>query len=217
VAQGALAWEMVTGAQGTLAVTPQVATDMPGFSPTSYYLDDSTPPVTQCTGDAFAYGSSGLWVNQDIPNTDPYLGAHYHLEAGRVIAYAGPNRDAAFAEACAAEAANPIVFETAPYEPTTDVADRPVPNAGAFLTLSCWPNPANRTLSMRLTTELPGTVSVALFDVAGRRMMHLFVGSIRVGAHDLSRDVSSLPAGVYFVRASGPLGMGPTQRVVIVR
>lgn len=71
VPQGELEWEMVTGPQGTLAMTHFVETDITTLSPTSYYLDDSTPSVNQCTGDAFAYGSSGPWINQTIPNTDP--------------------------------------------------------------------------------------------------------------------------------------------------
>ncbi len=60
-----------TGAQGSLVLSGSTSTNVPGFSYTSYYLDDTTPPVTQCTGDAFAYGSSGVYVNMSIPNTDP--------------------------------------------------------------------------------------------------------------------------------------------------
>jgi len=40
---------------------------------TSYYLDDSTPAVTQCTGDAAAYGSSGSYITSAIPNTGPRI------------------------------------------------------------------------------------------------------------------------------------------------
>ena len=40
-----------------------------------YYVDDSTPTETQCTGDAFQYGASGSTVNQTVPNTDPTMGA----------------------------------------------------------------------------------------------------------------------------------------------
>jgi hypothetical protein len=97
VAPGAVRGEMVTGSQGTLAMTSLLDTNIPGFTVTSYYSDDSTPPVTQCTGDAFEYGTSGFWRNGSIPNTDPALGAYYVLEGRRVIAYAAPGQDAAFA------------------------------------------------------------------------------------------------------------------------
>jgi len=41
-----------------------------------YYLDDATAPVrdAQCTGDAFAYGTSGRFVTSAIPSTDPAIG-----------------------------------------------------------------------------------------------------------------------------------------------
>ena len=69
VALGAIHWEMVSGAQGSLFMASLLSTNIAGFTYTSYYLDDSTPDVTQCTGDAFAYGSSGVRVNQTIPCT----------------------------------------------------------------------------------------------------------------------------------------------------
>jgi hypothetical protein len=215
-ARGALVWEMVTGAQGTLAMTHFVDTDIAALSPTNYHLDNSTPPVTQCTGDAFAYGSSGPWINQAIPNTDPYAGVHYHLETMRVIAYAGPNRDAIFAVACAAEAASPVAFEAAPYDPATGIAEHGTPDAAQIVGLSCWPNPASAVLHVRLTAARPGVFSVAVYDVAGRRVMRLAERSFGAGAHDLSYDVSSLPAGVFFVRARGPAGVGQTRRIVVL-
>ena len=50
---------------------------------TNYYLDDSTPPVTQCTGDAFAYGSSGTvrsleHASQHRPGDGRHRVAHRH-------------------------------------------------------------------------------------------------------------------------------------------
>ena len=68
---GALTWESVDGAQGGLSIAHSTATDVPSFTSTSYYLDDGTPTQDQCTGDAAAIGSSGPWINHDLPNTDP--------------------------------------------------------------------------------------------------------------------------------------------------
>ena len=69
--------------------------DIPGFAFTSYYLDDLDPGIVQCTGDDAAYGSSGLWVNQAIPNTDPNLGFYYTLTAGRIAYLEAPGRTVA--------------------------------------------------------------------------------------------------------------------------
>ncbi len=93
VTAGSLSWESVDGPQGGLSSVHTYDTDIPGFATTSYYLDDSTPTggvQTQCTGDAFAYGSSGPWVNQAIPNTDPRLGAANRLTATRHLFFTAP-------------------------------------------------------------------------------------------------------------------------------
>ena len=49
-ALGAFTWELITGAQGTLVNAGSIITTIPGFTYTSYYLDDSTPSTTP--GDA---------------------------------------------------------------------------------------------------------------------------------------------------------------------
>jgi hypothetical protein len=66
-------WEAVTGGQGTLVSTTALQTDIAGLVNQAYYVDDSTPPATQCTGDAFEYGASGTAITSAIPNTDPTL------------------------------------------------------------------------------------------------------------------------------------------------
>mgnify|MGYP003694433019 CR=1 FL=1 len=50
-----------------------VETNIPGIVPSAYYLDDASPSPadTQCSGDAYAYGASGPWISQNIPDTDP--------------------------------------------------------------------------------------------------------------------------------------------------
>ncbi|RMF73830.1 MAG: hypothetical protein D6744_15200 [Planctomycetota bacterium] len=105
---GSLTWELVTGAQGSLAMALSFDTDIPGFADTSYYSDDATPSVTQCTGDAFEYATSGPRVNQPIPNTDPLLGTHNNLASTRVIYYEAPNQPPSVAEFLAQQAANPL-------------------------------------------------------------------------------------------------------------
>ena len=67
-------WELVTGSHGSLIMVGRMDTDA-AITLTSFYDDDDTSPTTQCTGDADAYGSSGLWVTSGIPNTDPTLHA----------------------------------------------------------------------------------------------------------------------------------------------
>ncbi len=116
-AAGAILWEMVEGAQGSLVMRSSVSTNITGFSFTSYYLDDSTPPVTQCTGDAFAYGSSGTWINQSIPNTDPAQGASDFLHVTRTMYYDSPGLTVAEAQALADQGSTPLQVIGAGFPP----------------------------------------------------------------------------------------------------
>jgi hypothetical protein len=97
---GAPTWEQVTGSQGTINQVGTVQTS--GFTPTAtnYYLDDSTAPITdtQCTGDAFAYGASGVWLTSTIPNTDPAIGGTASLTGTRVMFFESPGGTATDAQ-----------------------------------------------------------------------------------------------------------------------
>lgn len=108
VATGAITWESVTGPQGSMTMAGGVTTNQSPFSYTSYYLDDTTPPVAQCTGDAFAYGSSGVWVNATIPCTDPGNVCAGNLTSQRHIYFDAPGLDATGAAEHAANAGAPL-------------------------------------------------------------------------------------------------------------
>ncbi len=109
-AAGPIAWEMVTGAQGSLVLSGSISTNVPSFNYTSYYLDDTTPPVTQCTGDAFAYGSSGVYVNMSIPSTDPGIGGTNYLNTVRTIYYEAPGMTVTDAQSYNSRANTPLAM-----------------------------------------------------------------------------------------------------------
>lgn len=89
--------------------------------------------------------------------------------------------------------------------------------AAATSALTVSPNPAVRIASVRLVPSADGAVSVALFDVTGRRVAVLYEGSASAGAAlVLPVDVSRLPVGVYVVRAVGT-GAALAQRLTVVR
>jgi len=114
VSPGDIQWEMLSGAQGSVIIAHSVETDIPGLAYTSYHSDDATPGVSQCTGDAFEYATSGLWIDVDIPNTDPSLGTYGILESTRVVYYETPGRTAEDAERRFDQATTPLAFATAP-------------------------------------------------------------------------------------------------------
>lgn len=115
VATGPITWEMVSGSQGTLVLPGAIETDIPSFGFSSYYSDDSTPSTTQCTGDAFEYATSGIWVNQSIPNTDPTLGPANTFIGHRTLYYEPPNQSTSLAFQLASEFANPLSSNAGAY------------------------------------------------------------------------------------------------------
>lgn len=120
VVPGPTTWEMVTGPQGSLIVIGLLETDIHPFSSTSYYTDSRTPSVTQCTGDAYAYGTSGLWVTQGIPNTDPSLGATNHLVARRIVYYGPPGQTASNAALRYRQATTPLTATNSAFAGDSD-------------------------------------------------------------------------------------------------
>jgi hypothetical protein len=95
VPSGRIGWETVDGPQGGLSIVHRVDTNVPGLGSTSYYLDDATPSggaETQCTGDGAAWGSSGPWINQSIPNTDPRSSPFNTLTDSRTLFFELPRK-----------------------------------------------------------------------------------------------------------------------------
>lgn len=109
-------WEAVAGAQGTLVSSTSTQTDIVGLATQAYYLDDSTPPATQCTGDAFEYGASGTAITSAIPNTDPTLGAFNNLTATRWNVYV-PAPEAADLSTRTANLATALTTSVTPFVP----------------------------------------------------------------------------------------------------
>jgi len=70
VKPGPLAWEMLHGKGGSLAVIHHADVAVP-IKVTSYYNDDRDTPVRQVSGDRSAIGSSGTWIIGGIPGTTP--------------------------------------------------------------------------------------------------------------------------------------------------
>ena len=75
------------------------------------------------------------------------------------------------------------------------------------------PNPATQLLTIMPASDFSGSLSVALFDITGRRV---FSGDYGANAGAVNLDVSRLPNGVYALRVtSGDVSV--TESVVIAR
>ncbi len=79
VTEGRLAWEQVTGGQGSVTHVGRIVSDVPNLTFGSYYQDATNPPADNdaivCSGDASAYGASGPRIKMAGAgfNTDPTL------------------------------------------------------------------------------------------------------------------------------------------------
>ncbi len=98
----------------------------------------------------------------------------------------------------------------------TAVAAEPIPASGLGFALTVAPNPALVGQSaVVLTTAESGTVAVAVFDAAGRRVADAWTAMVAAGA-SVRVPLPRLAPGVYLVRATGG-GHGAVARVTVVR
>lgn len=135
-------WEMVTGAQGSVVISHARDTDISPVQYFCYYSDDTTPTYTQCTGDAYEYGTSGVWITSLIPNTDPLMGTPcYRLAAIRIVYYEGPSQPLATATLRRLQATTALSLSASTYQPTNTLTLSYV--NGAFGTVQLDPEPSD--------------------------------------------------------------------------
>jgi hypothetical protein len=111
LAPGTPVWEKVDGPQGSMTSVSSFTTSFAAPTSEAYYLDDSTPTPpteTQCTGDAFAYGSSGNRITSALPCTDPGTSCTDTLAGFRTLYFDSPGRSAADAKLAADRVAHPL-------------------------------------------------------------------------------------------------------------
>jgi hypothetical protein len=120
-------------------------------------------------------------------------------------------------------------FDTvAPYMPRTfritidqEVA-APELAAGRMQLLAAYPNPFNPSTTVPLVLSAPATVSLVVFDTAGRRVRALHEGVLPAGRHEFvwdGRDTAGReqPSGVYYTRTRTPQGEDHCQRMVLIK
>ncbi len=116
-----------------------------------------------------------------------------------------------------------VVFELSGLTPTDapqipTVAVIPSPPGPVARLSAPWPNPGRDPIALSLELPRAGAATVEVLDVTGRIVSRLADGPFAAGTHLLRWDGSDArgdraPAGVYFVRASGP-GLSLTRRIV---
>jgi hypothetical protein len=87
----------------------------------------------------------------------------------------------------------------------------PKPAAAA---LTVFPNPLRSDATVRFSLDRPQRVTLAVYDVLGRRLLVRDLGVQPAGEAQHRLDVASLPSGVYVVRLGGDAGTRATARIV---
>jgi hypothetical protein len=82
--------------------------------------------------------------------------------------------------------------------------------------VSVSPNPFRGEGEVTLTLGRPSAVTVAVYDVLGRRVRVLASGRLDAGRHAVAFDGSALPAGVYVVRVEAG-GAAAARTVTVLR
>jgi parallel beta-helix repeat protein len=72
---------------------------------------------------------------------------------------------------------------------------------GRQTTLSVYPNPAINNTLLTLTLSSATLVTIHVLDQTGREVMQLPAGAYESGRYSISLDVSTLAAGLYFIKA----------------
>src|SRR5262249_15327962 len=93
-----------------------------------------------------------------------------------------------------------------------------LPPSGAAIAMSGpWPNPAAEEASIEFTIPVPTRVSVALFDIQGRRVVSIDVPqAVAPGRHALAIPVRGLAKGLYACRLSAG-GREVVKKLLVVR
>ncbi len=79
-----------------------------------------------------------------------------------------------------------------------------------------FPNPSSDQVTVHFNLSGSGSVDLAAYDLAGRRVATLALGDLAAGRHELTWNIQDLPAGVYILRLTTG-GGALTQRLVIAR
>ena len=79
-----------------------------------------------------------------------------------------------------------------------------------------YPNPFNPTTTISYTLPSRSRVSLDIYDVLGRSVDQIDLGTLSSGTHDVEYDGSSLSSGVYFYRLVSDFG-NETRKMVLLK
>lgn len=94
------------------------------------------------------------------------------------------------------------------------IVNEPTTPENIALTLAVFPNPSQGDATVRFALDVPQRVTLAVFDVLGRRVLATDLGVQPAGEATHRLDAAALQAGLYVVRLTGDAGASVTARIV---
>ena len=82
------------------------------------------------------------------------------------------------------------------------VIDASIANPTTFGLSAAYPNPFNPTTSVALSLPNDSYVSVTVYNLMGQQVATLADGYMTANVYDFSWNASSVPSGMYFIRAA---------------
>ncbi|MCX6640908.1 MAG: choice-of-anchor D domain-containing protein [bacterium] len=82
--------------------------------------------------------------------------------------------------------------------------------------ISCYPNPFNAVLGIKVTLETSQQIKVTLHNLAGSLQSQIWSGPLSAGSHELRWSDQQAPSGLYLLKVTGE-GWSRVQKVVLIR
>jgi hypothetical protein len=107
---------------------------------------------------------------------------------------------------------------------TTGIVDpvRYAPVAASFAIRSVSPNPFNPSAEIFFETSISSSLTLEIYDVAGRRINAVALGSFEPGVYRVrwngqGVDGADVGSGIYFLRLRGTMGVSRAVKAILLR
>ncbi len=97
---------------------------------------------------------------------------------------------------------------------TLEVADNDSERPEEFGLEPAFPNPFNPSTTIQYSLAQTGPLTLAVYDLQGRRIIKLQTGVVTAGRHELTLSAGNLASGVYLLRLSTAAGLVASQKIV---
>ncbi|WNJ20713.1 T9SS type A sorting domain-containing protein [Pontibacter sp. G13] len=89
-----------------------------------------------------------------------------------------------------------LIYAVAEFQSLTDI-DESFLRRGDLTVYPAFPNPAHQSMQVQFELSTPQSIEMAIYDRAGREVVRYSLGMYQPGKHQVTLDLSGIPAGSY--------------------